>query len=92
MERMIGWLEAYDWNNPLIFLYIAIGYFLFTGHWRVAAPAMIAIALASLLPDMIIFNIVTRREVLTIPVLLYFMGIVLSGITALHIFIRYMLT
>ena len=91
MERMIGWFEACDWNNPLTFLYIAIGYFFFTGHWRIAAPALIAIALASLWPELSIFNIITRREVLSIPVLLYFMGVVLSGITAFHAFIIYML-
>ena len=92
MEHIFGWIESYDWNNPLIFLYIAVGYFLFTGHWRITAPALIAILLASLLPDMIVFNIATGREVLTVPVLLYVLGTMLSGVVASHAFIRYMLT
>ena len=92
MERIIGWIEVYDWNNPLTFLYIALGYFLFAGHWRIAAPAMIALVLVTLLPDLTIINLVTGQQVMSFTMVVYILGIVLSCITAIHAFVRYMLT
>lgn len=92
VEAVTGYVQSYNWDSPLTFGIVIIAALAVFGKWRYIFAAITTWVFAILARDLIVMNILTRREVITVPEAIYFAGGFIILLMLCFAFVRFMLT
>ena len=92
INAVVEYVQTYNWDNPMTFGFVILGVLAVFGKWRIIFITVVTYCLGMLARDLIIWNMRTMQEVITVPDVIYSAG----GIAVLCIvglsFIKYMLS
>jgi hypothetical protein len=92
VEAVSGYISSYNWDNPLTFGIVIVAALAVFGKWRFILAAVATWMFAVLARDLIVMNILTRHEVITVPEAIYFAGGFIILLMLFFAFVRFMLT
>jgi hypothetical protein len=91
MDTVLKHLYAYDWQSPITFIFIALGILALLGRWGIVLTIVLTLIAGSFAHNLIILNQVTSEALIAVPVVIYWVGGILVGLSLLVQIIRNML-
>ncbi|MHB9028204.1 MAG: hypothetical protein ACYC9O_05505 [Candidatus Latescibacterota bacterium] len=91
MNTGMDYLQSYNWQSPVTFVFIALGILALLGRWGVIFMVMFTLSLGSIAHDLIVLDRTTSEALIGVPSVIYCLGGILIGFSLLVRFVRYMI-
>jgi len=89
---IVDYVQTYNWDDPMTFGFVILGVLAVLGKWRIIFIALVTCCLGVMAHDLIVWNLMTMQEVITVPHVIYCAGgIAVLGLVGLS-FIKFMLS
>ena len=91
IERVFTYIHTYDLDSPFSFFIIILTILILFRKWGILLLILMTLFLSFYTRDIIIINLITKQELITLPFIIYGVGSILIGAVSLISFIKYML-
>ena len=92
METIFTRIQTYNGESPLSFIIIIFFMLVLFRKWGILLLSLLTLFLGWYARDLIILHLITHREIVSVPLVIYGIGGTLIGVVSLITFIKYMLT
>ena len=88
METVINVIREYDWESPFTFIIVILVALAFMRKWSIFLLVLLTAVLSWGAKDLIIMNMETKQQIVSLPIIVYGVGGILFVVLALLSFYK----